>query len=213
MVSPRRLGRTDLVGPPLRSVRTFRRLLLLIFRGALMLGMSMLVIAADRADLKEGSRMGQKERYQALVAEMGEALGIADLGADASGYFGLTVDGSLTVCLQYGEQDEQLTLFCTVCVLPATQRARALELLMHANLFWQGTGGATLGFDPADDMVVLAWRMSVAGLDAATLAEAIQQHADRGKAWRTRLSELADVAEPSAAPKNTPPFADGMLRA
>ena len=213
MVSPRCLGRTDLVGPPLRSVRTFRRLLLLIFRGALVEGVSTVVIAANRADLNKGSRMGQKEQFQALVAELGEALGIADLGADASGYFGLTVDGSLTVCLQYGEQDDQLTLFCTVCVLPATQRARALELLMHANLFWQGTGGATLGFDPADDMVVLARRMSASGLDATTLADAIQQHADRGKAWRTRLSELAEGAESQTAPTNAPPFADGMLRA
>ena len=173
----------------------------------------MSVVAANCTDLNEGSTMGQKEWFQALVAELGEALGIAELSADESGYFGLTVDGSLTVCLQYGEQDDQLTLFCTVCALPATQRSRALELLMHANLFWQGTGGATLGFDPADDMVVLARRMGVSGLDAATLTDAIQQHADRGKAWRTRLSELADGAEPQSAPANAPPFADGMLRA
>ena len=157
--------------------------------------------------------MGQQARFQALVAELGEVLGISDLQADESGYFGLTVDASVTVCLQYGEEDDQLTLFSKVSALPASQRARALEVLMHANLFWQGTGGATLGFDPADEIVVLARRVALSGLDAATLAEAIQQHADRGQAWRSYLEEIADDDRGSASATSAPPFPDGMLRA
>lgn len=113
----------------------------------------------------------------ALLAELGQAMGLDALEFDESGTCVLKLD-EIVVSLQRCPASICLTAF--VANLPVTVKSSFLEQLLAANLFWSGTMGGTLALEPDDRSLLLHHSFDV-GTD---LAEA-----------QARLSALADAVE------------------
>lgn len=118
---------------------------------------------------------------------------------------GLALDGD--------EQLGDVVMFASLGKPPAQRWPELARLLLEANHFWVGTGGAMLAVQP-DTWVVTLWaRIPLLGLDGAGLAEALASFADTALFWRAQVLDEgagAQTGSDLAAPRM--PF-DPMQRA
>ena len=135
-----------------------------------------------------------------LLRSAASVLGI-DLTPDDTGYLALVVDAQCTVQLQCTDDGRHATLFAVIGQPTSEAVARLAPRLLAANLFWQDTGGATLGHDPVSGRAQAAHEC---------VAE-LQAFADQALGWQARLSDWLDGAQeessdPSATPASTLTF-------
>jgi Tir chaperone protein (CesT) family len=90
-----------------------------------------------------------------LLSEFGSSIGLDELRLDATGYCCLRFD-ALEVRLQFDAADDSLVAFSQLGQLDGDAKAEACELMLGANLFWSGTGGATLALEVSDTVVYIA---------------------------------------------------------
>jgi hypothetical protein len=163
--------------------------------------------------------MERNSAFDLLLGELGSLVGIPELRADADLHCGVVVDAGTAVHLQLDPTNATVTVYATAGQLSDSGRAAALELLMAANLFWQGTGGATLGLNQADGTIVAAQRVALAGLVAHALMAMVQSVADVAATWADMLDglggrDLGASPSPSSSPASpvTLPQFGTMLR-
>ncbi|KAB0607345.1 type III secretion system chaperone [Castellaniella defragrans] len=151
--------------------------------------------------------------YQALIAELGQTLGMADMAAGEDGYVGLMIDGH-EIHLQHEAEDDAVILFARLPEADPDRRDAIYAMLLAANVFWQGTRGATLGADFDTGRVFLADRRPRTGLDAESLSVWIEQFANVAAHWRQRIEDANDggplrtpdaLDAAPAAPSGMPP--------
>lgn len=148
--------------------------------------------------------------YQALIRELGAALGAPDMEADESGYVALTID-ALEIHLQYDEEQDRIVLFTRLSEVSVDRAAETYGLLLSANLFWQGSGGATFSIDFDTGRVFLADRRELASVSTKLLETWLEGFVDIASYWLTRLADieaggnlLPEETEPSAATASDP---------
>jgi hypothetical protein len=153
--------------------------------------------------------------YQALIAELGQTLGMADMAAGEDGYVGLTIDAH-EIHIQHEADDDLVILFARLSEVDPDRRDAIYSMLLAANVFWQGTRGATFGADFDTGRVFLADRRPLAVLDVESLSVWIEQFANVAAHWRTRIEDANDGgplrtagASPAPAPDG-PPGMPGM---
>ena len=93
---------------------------------------------------------------------LGGRLGAPDMAADDEGYIGLTFDGVETH-LQYDTERDEVVAFTRLLEVDVERAAEIYGMLLGANMFWQGTNGATLSVEPDSGMAFLADRRSLEG--------------------------------------------------
>gem|GEM_PF-728946 len=152
-----------------------------------------------------------------LLRSAASVLGI-DLTPDDTGYLALVVDAQCTVQLQCTDDGRHATLFAVIGQPTSEAVARLAPRLLAANLFWQDTGGATLGHDPVSGRLLLARALAIEPFLARGSAQAahecvaeLQAFADQALGWQARLSDWLDGAQeessdPSATPASTLTF-------
>lgn len=128
--------------------------------------------------------------YQALIRELGGALGVPDMQADESGYVALTID-TQEIHLQYDEDQDRILLFTRLSAVSVDRAAETYGLLLSANLFWQGSGGATFSIDFDTGRVFLADRQALAGVTLEVLEKWLEGFADITLYWLKRLTIIA----------------------
>jgi hypothetical protein len=115
-----------------------------------------------------------RAKLDELLKQFGTAAGIPGLATEENGVCVLVFDGRTTLYLVVDPRNEHLVMWSTIAALPASKPEAALRALMHANLFWTSTEGATLGLMPDSDDVVLAIRRPVGGVDVEALRNLIE---------------------------------------
>ena len=116
-------------------------------------------------------------------------------------------EGEAVVGIDFGEDllvfisaDEPwLTVYSRLGVLGADQ-TDLLEQLFDANLFWQGTGAATLAFERFSRSVVLQQRAMADSLDLRALEELVKDFAQEAERWIQVIATAGKADEPLAAP-------------
>ncbi|WP_276807891.1 type III secretion system chaperone [Castellaniella defragrans] len=129
--------------------------------------------------------------YQALIAELGGTLGMADMAAGEDGYVGLVIDDH-EIHLQHEADDDAVILFARLPEADPDRRDAVYAMLLAANVFWQGTRGATFSADFDTGRVFLADRRALAALDAESLSVWIEQFANVAAHWRRRIEDAND---------------------
>lgn len=129
--------------------------------------------------------------FQALIAELGQSLGAAGMAAGEDGYVGLKIDAH-ELHVQYDADEDQVVLFARLQEADADRRDAIYAMLLAANLFWQGTRGATFSADFDTGRIFLADRRQRAGLDVESLAAWIEGFADVAAYWRERIEAAND---------------------
>jgi len=143
--------------------------------------------------------------FQALVAELGQSLGMAGMSAGEDGYIGLTID-KRDVHLQYEAEGDTVVLFSRLQEVDPDRRDVVYGMLLAANVLWQGANGATFSADPDTGRIFLADRRARAALDVDSLSTWIERFVDTAGYWHARI-ETANAGGPlqddEAAPAGT----------
>lgn len=141
---------------------------------------------------------------QQLVEQFAARMGVAGLALDAHGCAALESQQGVTVNLEHDAAQDLLHLYSHLGADPARDRETLYAAMLDANLFGQGTGGATLARDPQDRMLVLCQTVAPASLTGETFESLVLAFMDNAQQWRERLSETGTqdtaAAEAPAAP-------------
>lgn len=129
--------------------------------------------------------------YQGLIAELGQTLGMTDMTAGEDGYVGLMVDGH-EIHIQHEPEDDDVILFTRLPQADPDRRDAIYAMLLAANVFWNGTRGATFSADFDTGQVFLADRRACANLNAESLSAWIEQFANVSAYWRERIEDAND---------------------
>ena len=129
--------------------------------------------------------------FQTLIKEFGAKLGASGVEADDEGYVGLSFDDH-PVHLQYDAETDEIVVFARLGEIDDDRTEEICLMLLGANLFWQGTKGATFSVEPATGVVFLADRRAMDSTGVDGLNSWLERFLDVAAHWRGRL-ELANV--------------------
>lgn len=145
------------------------------------------------------------QESEALIGELGKALGIEGLAFDAEGVCDLVFDEAITVRLAQDAAADRVLAVSAVGRIGDDGGEAMLENLLAANLFWSGTGGATIAAEP-DGTLALMQAWPLAGLGFPQFEEGLRGFVEACEAWTRRL-QGAEAPAP-VAPSNAPPAPD-----
>ena len=123
----------------------------------------------------------------ALLAELGNALGIDDLGLDADGQCALLFDGEHTITFTPDSEDHSLILHSEVGKL-SPQDDALCRTLLEASLLGAQTGGAAFAIHPELDAIILWKRHDAQFADMNSLQQALQAFLAQIIHWKQRLA-------------------------
>lgn len=104
------------------------------------------------------------ENFQKLIKMFGVNIGVSSLEPHPQGLCSLRFDDRVTIDLEYNEEQNALLLSSLVGVLKPKESELFSDELLEANLLWGGTGGATIGVDPASLTVFLCYQEQLKGV-------------------------------------------------
>jgi Tir chaperone protein (CesT) family len=100
----------------------------------------------------------------------------------------LLFDGDLALRIEYDEPSEQLMFSIYLASLPEERPERLLRELLGANLYWIGSGGATMCIDSASDAILLIQAQRVAELDDGRFERLVESLLNMAERWRERIA-------------------------
>jgi hypothetical protein len=134
--------------------------------------------------------------FDRLLEEFGASLGLSDIKAGEDGACHIAFEPDTELSMLPDPVDGDLVVWTSPGALGADKEA-ACRKLLEANLFWRGTGGATLSLLPGSDEIVLATRRPLAGLDVEGFKALIEQMVLQSERLQHELAGNGD-----ARPKN-----------
>ncbi len=137
------------------------------------------------------SNFDHRAHADTLIQSLGWILGVSDLALDPEGRCAVGSDEDTTIDVFYSAANElgTLTLASIVGLLPEQGREAFLAEALRANLYWQGTEGATLSLGPTDQVLLHRDLPIEPGLHLATLRQAIDSLIEVRRAWRMFLEK------------------------
>ena len=142
--------------------------------------------------------MGRKE-LDGLVSDLGKEIGIPDLALDEESYGCLFVD-DVALNLEYDEEGNRLLLYTRLGEAPERGRESFYETLLDANLFWKGTGGATIGLDKETGGVLLAYGFDLDGTSLADFKTVVENFVNIAETWIGRVRDFEPEEKGEAPP-------------
>ena len=124
----------------------------------------------------------------ALLAEALTGAGLPAVVLNASGMAEIDVRG-LTIALEYMEADERLVLYCSLGRLPAEASSDVYEYLLEADLFGAKLGGGHIGLYSPTRTLLFSFSLSLPGLSAPQLANALQRFAERSASLSVEVED------------------------
>lgn len=147
-----------------------------------------------------------------LIAEFAQRAGVPQLQLSDEGTASLVIDGRTTVNLEHDAAARRLFAYVSLGEPPAADREGYYARLLGANLFGHGTGGGTIGLDPAGNEVLLSRALDLDLVDYTAFEAALESLVDAAERLAGELSSAAPA--PMAAGAGYPdPRLAAMLRA
>ncbi|MCF7729398.1 MAG: type III secretion system chaperone [Chthoniobacterales bacterium] len=153
------------------------------------------------------------EQFQNLLKELGASVGLPDLKPSDDGLCSLRFDDRVTIDLECNDETGAIIFSSIVATLLPYQTEKLYPDLLEANLLWAGTGGATLGVDPATLSVFMCYQEKIIGMEFLRFQELLKGFSDVALFWNKRIQEGEDsassqiTAEPGSPTEVTPPAA------
>lgn len=136
------------------------------------------------------------EHFNDLLKDLGKSVGLPDLKPSSDGLCSLRFDDRVTIDLECSEERGALIFSSIVGTLLPYQAPKVYPELLEANLLWVGTGGATLGVDPATLSVFMCYQEKMEGMEFTRFQDLLKGFSDTALFWNKRLLEnLEDGSE------------------
>ncbi len=133
--------------------------------------------------------------YRALLTKLGENVGLPDLAPDEDNYCCLGFDDKIIVHLQYNEENEVLMLFGQLGEIKEEWAEQLYPRILKANMFWQGTGGATLGVDDETREIMMSYQIGIRFLDFPKFQELLEGFINTAELWINTLEAVQSGQE------------------
>ncbi len=130
------------------------------------------------------------ENYKQLLSELGQAVGLPDLAPDKDNYCCLGFDDKIITHLQYSDTNQVLMLFAQLGVIDEDKVNDIYPRLLKANLFWQGTGGATIGVDDETREVLISYQAPMQFMDFLKFQELLEGFINTAELWINTLEAV-----------------------
>jgi hypothetical protein len=144
--------------------------------------------------------------FKSHLDAFGRSIRLSGLEPDEEGYVAIGFD-DLIVHLQLEAGSDRLVAFARLGTIEDERRETILAVLLGANLFWQGTQGATLAVEPDSDMVFIQTNAVLRGLDEPGFETWLGDFLDIADHWTRRLAAL-NAGEPVDEDEAPPPAGD-----
>lgn len=128
--------------------------------------------------------------YQQLLNELGNSTGIPDLAPDADNYCCLGFDDKIIVHLQFNPEKEVLMLFSQLGKIDEDKTTLLYPRILKANLFWQGTAGATIGVDDETREVLMCYQVPLEFMDFPKFQEVLEGFINIAELWINTLEAI-----------------------
>lgn len=151
-------------------------------------------------------------RLVALVAELGQSLGLGELVLDGDGLCALSVDGRATLHIAADRTAaDRANLYVPLPAPPEAQRPELHERLLEAN--FASSPIAILALDPDSGRPVVLMRLAVEGLSYPGFVQAIEAILGEADRWQAELSTgMSGGTLPRDVPPSPRPHDAGQLR-
>lgn len=147
-----------------------------------------------------------------LIAEFAQRAGVPQLQLSREGTASLVIDGRTTVNLEHDAVSRRLFAYVSLGEPPAADREDYYARLLGANLFGHGTGGGTIGLDPAGNELLLSRVLDLDLVDYTAFEAALESLVDAAERLAGELASAAPI--PMAVdPGHPDPRLAAMLRA
>lgn len=152
-----------------------------------------------------------RAHLEAMVEQLGRELEISGLALDEHGYACLFFDET-AVNLEVDENG-LLFLYTNIGTIPKQDREGFYRILLEANYFFQSTGGATIGIDEAEGIVLLIMQTRSQALEYEDFRQMLENFINITDTWTRRLSEFMPETSPApaTAPRIDLPPRDGFV--
>ena len=147
------------------------------------------------------------EHFNDLLKDLGKSVGLPDLKPSVEGLCSLRFDDRVTIDLECSEERGALIFSSIVGTLLPYQSDKIYPELLEENLLWVGTGGATLGVDPATLSVFMCYQEKIDGMEFLRFQDLLKGFSDTALFWNKRLLENPEE------PTDTAPGAPDSLAA
>ena len=127
--------------------------------------------------------MTSQEVAEALLASLGEDLGLEDLAFDEQGRILLTIDGQQLVTLALDAEDPDALYLFSALVPASPETPGLLWRALKANYLWDGTAGTTLAVEPETGLLVAHRRLALPGLTYPDFHQAVRLFAELTAVW------------------------------
>lgn len=125
-----------------------------------------------------------------LLKDLGDAIKLPGLKPDDDGYCCLSFDEKITVHIQLDKETENLTLFAELGRVNEARKAEIFGRLLEANVFWLGTGGATIGVNTENMMATLGYQEPITHIDFQRFQQLLEGFVNTAEKWIDRLQEM-----------------------
>lgn len=150
---------------------------------------------------------------QALFAELGQQLGMAELALDDNNHCILNIDEGSDIHLEYLESEDLLLMVTALPPALEKHQAKIFETLLKGNYLWQDSYGATLAIHPETDAIILEHKMRTDAIEPGSLQDHIAGLDTLARAWEERIGDIiAEQESQATANTTTPQDMNHMLR-
>lgn len=150
-----------------------------------------------------------KELFTQLLSELGKNVGLPELAPDEDNYCCLGFDDKIITHLQYNQENDVVMLFAQLGTIDTDKANLIYPRILKANLFWQGTGGATLGVDDESGEVLMAYQLPIQILDFAKFQELLEGFINTAELWINTLEAVQQGMD--ASPETAKTGTEGEL--
>ena len=129
----------------------------------------------------------------AVLKRFGDDIGLENLALDDNDHCLLSVDDRQTVQIQLDCDRDELVLFTDLGRLGQSNRLEICETLLEANLFWNGTDGATVGLERSEGLLFLSDKTDPSRLDQKSFEAILERFINTTEELLAMIRELLDT--------------------
>lgn len=132
--------------------------------------------------------------FKGLISDFGAKVGIPGMAVDNEGYIAISFDDR-AFHLQYETDTDRIVVFVKLGEVEVDRIVEIYSMMLAANMFWQGTNGATFSVEPDTGTAFLADRREVSTLNLDGLSSWLEGFINISEYWAKKL-DLANIGGP-----------------
>ncbi|MDE7468939.1 MAG: CesT family type III secretion system chaperone [Desulfovibrionaceae bacterium] len=149
-------------------------------------------------------------KFNSLLSDFGNTIGIPDLQADSSGICMLAFD-DIEVVIQHIQDGDILLLYGYLGPIPPEHQESLFEFLLSANSFFRDTGGSTIGIDKITNAIGLHIAYPIVALDNQSFENLLENFVNMAEAWIDKIDRFPAILNESGVSPS--PLQQSMNRA